>query len=162
LSNRYELTTSDDGLSYQFSSASGDVYYAYFTLFFLQNKQGEEIEIFSFGFDRKETGFSVQRGFDPLVKATIQHILLDFFKQNHESAAIYVCLTTDGKARNRKITFAKWFNELADDFVKFDSYTQYEEDNFYSSIIIAKNNPYKNSLIEAYYYSLDYWMGSDS
>ena len=129
MSNPYELTSSPDRLSYQFTTDSGDKYTAYFTVFYLQNEQGEDLEISSFGFERLKGELDAGRKFDPRVKA-----------------------------RNRRITFSRWFNELASDFIKHDSRAKYGELNFYSSLIVAKNNPRKDEIIQAFHHTISYWM----
>ena len=157
--SRYDPTPSEDELSYQFTTDSGDKYTAYFTEFFLQNEQGEDIEVTSFGFERLKATQDGPPRFDAKIKATIQYLLLEFFKKNADNAILYICFPGDGMARNRKITFASWFNDLSNDFIKRDSYTKHAECNFYSSIIVSKNNPQKDNLINAFYHTLSYWMG---
>lgn len=158
MSNPYELTSSPDRLSYQFTTDSGDKYTAYFTVFYLQNEQGEDLEISSFGFERLKGELDAGSKFDPRVKVTILHILLGFFKMHSEDAVLYICFPGDGKARNRRITFSRWFNELASDFIKHDSRAKYGELNFYSSLIVAKNNPRKDEIIQAFHHTISYWM----
>lgn len=159
MSNRYDLIPSEDGLSYQFTTDSGDKYTAYFTTFFLLNEQGEDVEVSSFGFERLKVAQDSPNRFDARVKATIQYVLLEFFKKHADRGILYICFQGDGMARNRRITFARWFNDLSDTFTKHDSHIRYAEYDFYSSIIVSNNNPLKDSLIKTFYHTIRYWMG---
>lgn len=159
MSSRYNLTLSEDGQSYQFTTEAGNQYTAYFTEFFLQNERGEEFKISSFGFDRLKVPEESVIRFDPLIKSTIQHIITAFFDNNSEDAVLYICLPGDGLARSRHITFDRWFNELEHRLVKHDSHVKYAADDFYSSMILLANNPRKDILIDAFNYTLIYWMG---
>ena len=59
MSNPYDLTPSEDGLSYQFTTDFGDKYTAYFTSFYLQNLQSEDVEVSSREMARQETDESL-------------------------------------------------------------------------------------------------------
>ncbi len=124
----------------------------------MQNEQGDDLEVSSFGFERLRGEPDKGSKYDPRVKATILHILLEFFKTHSEDAVLYICFPGDGKARNRRITFSRWFNELAGDFIKHDSRARYGQLDFYSSIIVAKNNPGKDEIIKAFHHTISYWM----
>lgn len=97
--------------------------------------------------------------FDPGIKSTIQYIISAFFANNPEDAVLYICLPGDGLARSRHITFDRWFNELGHQFIKHDSHVKYAKDDFYSSLILLASNPRKDILIDAFNYTLIYWMG---
>ncbi|HET7119078.1 MAG TPA: DUF6169 family protein [Hanamia sp.] len=97
--------------------------------------------------------------FDTRIKATIQNIIIEFFRKHPNDAILYICSSTDGKARNRHITFSSWFNDFSNDFTKCDSQLKYKENEFYSSIIILNDNPQKHTLINAFYFTIEYWMG---
>lgn len=159
MSSRYNLTLSEEGQSYRFTTDAGNQYTAWFTEFFLQNERGEEFKISSFGFDRLKVPEEPVIRFDPKVKSTIQHIISTFFAKNSEDAVLYICLPGDGLAKSRHITFDRWFNELGQQFIKYDSHVKYTEDDFYSSLILLANNPCKDILIDAFNYTLIYWMG---
>lgn len=174
----YKLTLSKNKLSYQFTSGAGNAYNVYFTRFYLQ-LEDEEIEIFSFGFNQTETNREVSITHDPRIgfnrietyrepsdsrdariRTTIQQIILDFFvRNNNKGAIVYICDQTDGKTGPRSRTFTRWFEALSESFIKCDSHAEYEKDDFFSSIIISNANPDKGKLIDAFYYTLEYWMG---
>jgi len=117
LQSPYDLNPSDNELTYEFTTSAGSTYIAYFTEFYLLDKDHTEIQIFSFG-------------------------------------------TDDGMSRNRRIIFGQWFNEVRNDYTKYDSPIKYAEDQFYSSLIIKNDNPQKEYLIEAFQFTIDYWMGN--
>jgi len=47
--------------------------------------------------------------YDGRIKATIIHILDEFFKRNKDNAILYTCLTEDGMSRNRRDYLGRWF-----------------------------------------------------
>ena len=159
MSSRYDFTSSDDEESYQFTTESGDKFTVWFTDFFLRNEEGKDIQIYSFGFDRLRNSLDSPNKFDAKVKATILNIITEFFRKNPHNAVLYICMPADGKARNRHITFSRWFNELGNNFTKCDSPIRYAEHDFYSSLIVLNNNPQKNVFIDAFFFSVEYWMG---
>jgi len=153
----YKFILSGNNLNYQFTTVSGSVYNAYFTRFYLQANETEEIEIFSFGFGLFSPVIRFA-AFDPRIKVTIQQIIADFFKKNGRSAIVYMCDQADGKARQRSLLFSRWFSELSETYIKCDSHARYAEFDFYSSIVIPNTNPDKGKLVDAFYYTLRYWM----
>lgn len=158
MSNHYDLSLTKDGKAYQFITDNGDRYVAYFTEFILQNSNGEDIVLSSFGFT-KETVSSLQKErFDPKVKATILFLIQEFFDKNPGEGVLYICLDNDDKGRNRHITFSKWFRELGGDYEKYDAPVSSRAFGLYSSLIVPKASPQKFELKEAFYYTIEYWM----
>ena len=159
MSNHYDLSLTSDGKAYQFTTSTGDLYIAYFTEFVLQNSTGEDILIPSFGFEKRSSISSEKERYDAKVKATILFIIRDFFGKNPEAGVLYLCLNNDEKARNRHITFSKWFRELGSGYEKFDAPVYYRKVGLYSSIVVLTKSARKNELKEAFYYTIEYWMG---
>jgi len=158
LPNPYSVTSSGSEYEYKFITGSGDHYVAYFSYFTLLSGADGEIEVFSFGFLRENFTQPLPDRIDPRIRATIQYIIADFFKKNGQSAIVYICDQADGKARQRSLLFSRWFSELSDTYIKCDSHARYAEFDFYSSIIIPNTNPDKGKLVDAFYYTLRYWM----
>jgi len=159
LSKPYDFISAVEGQDYQFTTQSGDKYTAWFTEFFLQTQDQNELLIYSFGFECSRNSTESSLRFDTRIKATIQNIIIEFFKKHPNDAILYICSSADGKARNRHITFSNWFNEFGNNFTKCDSQIQYEGNDFYSSIIILNDNPQKDYLIDAFFFTIEYWMG---
>lgn len=162
MSDRYELTTSEDGLTYQFTTDFGEQYIAYFTEFTLRDFSDMEFMVPMFGFEPRNAGMDKgKRIFDRKIKNTIQYIIQEFFTKNPENSILYLCSQEDEKARQRKVTFSGWFQELdTDTYIKCDSPKELSFDKFYCSIILLKDNPNKDYLISAFYYTINYWMGT--
>ncbi|SEL98592.1 hypothetical protein SAMN05216436_10173 [bacterium A37T11] len=71
---------------------------------------------------------------------------------------LYLCLNIDGKARYRNIIFNRWFRELGDGFEQHKSKIETNKLDFYSSLLVKSNNPIKNSLIQAFHFTIDFWF----
>jgi len=155
LSARYEIAPGDDGASYRFTTISGLTYIAYFTEFFMMNEDQEEITTYSFGFtcDRME---DIQRH-DTRVKQTIIYIIQDFFDNQPEDVLLYMCMTDDGRARNRHIAFGRWFRDVNESLEKHNFTYRDDNSEFYSSILLKTTNPNKKRFIDAFYFTNQYW-----
>lgn len=158
MSNHYDLSITPDGKAYQFTTSKGDYYIAYFTEFTLQNSRNEEMVIPCFGFEKRSSTTSKRERYDARVKATILYIVREFFQRNPDKGVLYLCMNSDEKARNRHITFNKWFLELGTDYEKHDSPSSYQAVGLYSSIVVSSMSDQKSAIIEAFFYTIDYWM----
>lgn len=69
------------------------------------------------------------------LKYTIIHIIETFFYDQNDNAILYVCINNDEKARNRHITFCKWYNEFDQSFEKHSSSEVHGKLGFYGSIL---------------------------
>ncbi|MEO6281800.1 MAG: DUF6169 family protein [Dyadobacter sp.] len=69
-------------------------------------------DILTFGLRRisRSEGFFVDKH-DARIKETVIHILAQTFEANPERSLFVMYETMDGRQRNRKITFARWYNE---------------------------------------------------
>jgi hypothetical protein len=155
LSVRYDVEKADDGTSYQFTTSSGIIYVAYFTEFTLMESDGDEIRAVSFGFacDRSDQ----VRRHDGRVRQTIVYIIEEFFKAQPDDAMLYMCMDSDGRGRNRHITFSRWFRDVDSELEKHNFASKDQEEAFYSSIIIKSSNPQKQRIVNAFYYTINYW-----
>jgi Family of unknown function (DUF6169) len=153
----YKFTISPDRLGYEFSTANGIGYVVYFNEFFLMDRDMQDVCLYSFGFDYKASS-SNRIEYDRKIKDTVIFILQDFFRQRNEDAIIYICQNNDSKSRGRSKLFDNWFLEFSDTFEKYDSEELYNRYHFYSSIIASKYNPVKQKLIDAFYFTISYWL----
>jgi hypothetical protein len=151
----YNLTSVPGG--YEFTTNSGDVYLVYFTEFSLLDpeNEGSYIETYSFGFDCRRAHPEKKQRFDAATKATILDILKNFFDEHGEDAFLYICLNTDGMARNRRVTFGRWFRELKNDYERHQSHIDYGDQDWYSALLVRQDNPEKQRYIDAYHYTLE-------
>lgn len=157
MSSRYEFEKLSNGAGYKFITSSGDIYIAYFTEFVLLAPTGNDLVVLSFGFTCKRSDNKKHQHYDIKVKQTIIFIIKEFFEEQNENAILYICINNDEKARNRQITFNSWFNEFNVDLEKHNSHESLGSLGFYSSILFKRNNPNKQNLIAAFYFTLEYW-----
>lgn len=156
MSARYNVELLEEGNVYKFNTSSGDIYIAYFTEFIMLDPDENEVTVISFGFTCKRSGRHRQR-YDSKVKHTIVHIINIFFANQPNDAILYMCMTNDGKARNRHIIFNNWYHELNNGLEKHSSSSEHGKKGFYASILFKSNNPQKMRLISAFYFAIDYW-----
>lgn len=158
--SHYNWTETAEG--YEFSTISKLNYLAYFTDFYLQSpKNGTDVKVFSFGITCRESDdFRLGRK-DESIRNTVILIIQDFFTKNSDQAVLYICMT-DGSARERKITFGRWFYELADDrFEKHDCNPECTKEGLYSSLILKSDNVNKDEFINSFHYTIDSWFGNN-
>jgi hypothetical protein len=157
LSARYEIEILEDNAGYKFATSSGDIYIAYFTEFILLDTKEQDVPVLSFGFTCKRADEKKRQLHDSKVKKTIIHIIKAFFNDQNDNAFLYMCMNHDGKARNRHITFNRWYNEFNEDIEKHNSSEVHGKLGFYGSILFKKNNPNKQKLIDSFYFTINYW-----
>lgn len=161
MSNRYNILSA--GFEYKFTTTAGDVYTAYFTEYTLITYDHSELVVPMFGFHRQSAPRKERQGIekDEKVKCTIQFILTEFFRLNPDNGVIYICANDDGKQLGRHLTFSKWVEEMGPAYIKYDSPEVYAKDNFHSSLIVLEANAEKEKFVNAFYYSIGYWMGNN-
>jgi hypothetical protein len=150
LLSRYNLSPHKEG--YQFTTDSGISYTAYFSEYFLTTAAGEEVIVYSFGFECNEERSD---RYDEKIRNTIVYIIEYFFEQKMEEGLLYVCLTTDGMARHRRITFGRWYKEIKSDIERYDCRERHAREGYYTSILVKSGNTRKDVIIEAFYNNLD-------
>lgn len=80
------------------------------------------------------------------IKDTIIAIIEDFFIANQD-VLLYICDTSDNREAARNRLFLRWFEQHS--FGRFTICTadsQVEDTNFYMAIIVANDNPQKDSI----------------
>jgi len=81
-------------------------------------------------------------------------IFRSFMELHPDDAFLYVCDNRDGLARNRRVTFGRWFHEENSAYEQHHSPVSYGQNNWYSAILIKKENADKQLFINAYHYTL--------
>lgn len=157
MSAHYEVNRNKDGTSYHFTTSSGNIYIAYFTEFTLQDKNYGEVPILSFGFLCKKINLEKQQRYDEKIKYTIIYIINEFFRAQPNDAILYLCMNQDGKAKNRHITFDRWFKEAANNLEKHDAPEKSAAQGFYSFIVLKSENLDKQKFIDAFYFTINLW-----
>lgn len=141
--------------SYFFETTDGIIYEIIFKftpyLFELKN-----VEVVENTFE-----FSILLSYNPNLKppsndkkigATVVAIFMDFYLKRNKAVSVYICDSADGKELVRKRKFDQWFLQYNDDtFVKVDEMLIDKKNNkFPISLIIAKTNPYRAEIFEAF------------
>ncbi|QEK50911.1 hypothetical protein FYC62_03920 [Pedobacter aquae] len=151
MSLRYNITKNPDG-SYNFITDGNIEYVAFFTLCQINDKEGNEHTVYSFGFEKagsyKSDKFKTK--YDLKVKETIIFIIKEFFKLNGDGTLIYFCFSDDEFARHRSITFSKWYRESLFETIEHHKKSVKQNDVvFYCGALIARENPLRELLIGA-------------
>ncbi len=156
MSNHYELRPAGEG--FQFTNLAGDDYYVYLTTYSLLDpkkvKAEGYIDVFMLGFSCKRLNLTTNPRFDARTKASILKIINSYLNLYPNQAFVYVCDNQDGRARNRRITFGRWFRESKKGYLRIQSHLQYEGSDWFSSLIVSRDNPDKKKYIDAYNYTL--------
>ena len=97
-----------------------------------------------------EKGKSKEQPLDERIGITVSKIISDYLIKN-ENAVIYICDSSDYKEHIRKRKFDSWFKKSDDGtIIKIDRKIAVAESVLYNSLLIHKDNQYKNSFIEAF------------
>ncbi len=164
LSNPYDLTEDDQGS--KFVNKAGDEYLVYITTYYLLDPDGDHndyIEVYMLGFDCILANPIKKRQFDAKTRDTVLSVFEGFMDQNPNDAYIFVCYNGDGKARNRRITFGKWFNDsdASDIYERHHSTINFDNNSLYSSFIIRTDNPDRDELLKAFRYTVKKTAGGE-
>ncbi|WP_143056596.1 DUF6169 family protein [Chitinophaga sp. YR573] len=127
----------------------------------MKNSNGEDVVVMSLGFYH-EPLIVENRKYDPKVKNTILQIITDFFENNKEMSTIYICSTSDGYGRHRRITFNKWYKEVDVPIEKFDCREAQAKEGLYASFFIRSDNQLKDYYVDAFYRSIDEYFPADN
>jgi hypothetical protein len=161
LQSLYDLT--EDGQSSTFINKTGDEYLVYINTYFLMDPDGEEgeyIEVYMLGFDCKQANPDRRRIFDAKTRKTILSVFEDFMQKKPLDAFVYVCDNSDNFARNRRVTFGRWFNEEDAGLVyeRYHSSIKFNDSSLYSSLIVKQDNPDKDNFVRAFRFTIKQTM----
>ncbi|MBP6431546.1 MAG: hypothetical protein KA319_07260 [Ferruginibacter sp.] len=136
---------------YSFTSEAGTKYLCYFITYdylFLDYPLIAPY-IYSFNLD-VESGSSKEQPLDERIGVTVSKIIKQYLN-NNESAVLYICDSSDYKEHIRKRKFDKWFKKSDDGtIIKIDRKIAISNNILLNSLLIHKDNPLKNSIIEAF------------
>jgi hypothetical protein len=106
LQNPYKISTEDD--DFVFATDVGLTY----KITFQKHTAFDDLgySSFEFGFYPVE---DKTLNYDSRIEDTIVFAIREFFERNPDSILLYVCDSSDGKARHRNILFGRWFNKYA-------------------------------------------------
>jgi Family of unknown function (DUF6169) len=141
--NSYRFLT-DKEVYYNVQFSEGSYYFAGFPSY---------LSVFEFSISVISLGDNVTPPLDPRVEATVVTILKAFLT-HHENSIIYVCETVDQRQRARYRKFDGWFNQniyALPELEKHDAFITYEDLEFLSSLIVHKNNPHKEELVQLFF-----------
>ena len=151
MSPQYNLTKTDQGF-YIFTTDDEIEYTAFFTQCIIDDKEGNTHKVYSFGFE-KNGAYNSEKfvsKYDPKIKATIIFIVNKFFRSNGSNTLIYFCFHEDNLARQRSITFSKWYNESLSENIEHHKTTSvYDEKPVYVGTLILRDNPLRELAFEA-------------
>ena len=140
----YETKTIDD-LNYEFVNRDGIKYHLFFMPVF--GMYPDLVNTYSFSIERE--GIE-PHSLDRRIATTVAEVLRRFF-QNVDNAMIMVCDSTDGKQRNRRNLFNRWFHYYNDGTITtINAEVGSAEYEMLLSIYFKKSNPYRQQLIKAF------------
>jgi hypothetical protein len=135
-----------NGLDYTFVTDFGVIYHAYFIDYSSQFPDLQNI----FSFNIEPEG-EPAREFDIRIQHTIVTILASFFS-NNTNVMLIVCDSTDGRERQRKILFDRWYLRYhTSDIIKYDASLETEDYMLYVSLLIHSANPNLKQAVDAFY-----------
>jgi Family of unknown function (DUF6169) len=154
LSKIYDLTSTDNG-GFQFTNNAGDFYFVYLTKYSLLHPfEDDYMDAFMLGFSCKRNSPLNRHHYDAKTKATIISIFKKYMNEHPRDAFLYICDNSDGLERNRRVIFGNWFNETSSNFELHYSHIKYNSDNWYSALLVGKDNPEKELFIRAFHFTL--------
>jgi hypothetical protein len=108
------------------------------------------------GYSSFEFGFypihDATSSYDSRIEDTIVFAIREFFEQNPDAILLYICDSSDGKARQRNILFGRWYNKYGNDSIKrlnrkiFDT----ENDLVYYFAVIFDNRYIQSTILESF------------
>lgn len=135
----YKVNISKNECFYIFTTDKGIIYSISFS---------EEYEIggcMSYQFSIDNIGKS-HGSYDGKIKSTIIAIIEDFFVENQD-VLLYICDTSDNREAARNRLFLRWFEQYSPGkFTICTANSKVEDTDFYMAIIIANDNPQKDSI----------------
>ena len=118
----------------------------YFPDFYLKNN------IYTFGFEpEKNKGKSNRILADNNIKLTLISIIQNFFK-NSNNVLTFVADISDLKQKARNRLFEIWKNQydIKEQFEKYDIEIETDDESYYSSMLINRNNMHKSEYKKAF------------
>lgn len=134
-----------DKLTYEFTTAKGITYVAYFLD--MAAYSSHFTNVYTFNFD---TCAEIDASHDDRIADTICTIVGRIFA-NNRNAVIIVCDNTDHREHGRNRLFQQWYARLHNTSIcKVDRKYQSEDYDIYSSLLIHVDNPDLKTIIPAF------------
>ncbi len=136
---------------YSFTSVAGTSYLCYFIPYdyLFANYPLIAPYIYSFNLD-VEKGKSKEQPLDIRIGITVAKIIKEYLHDN-DNAVVYVCDSSDYREHLRKRKFDNWFKKNDDgSIIKIDRKIVIAETVLFNSLLIHKDNPFKNNFIEVF------------
>lgn len=129
---------------YEFVTSQGITY----TIGFIEDDSISSCESYQFYITKETLRPSVK---DEKIKMAVFSLLENFFEQN-SSVLVYICDTSDGKEELRSRLFLAWFKtySLSEKYICKDAHVKVEHTTIYAAIIVRKDNPLIESIIEEF------------
>ena len=87
---------------------------------------------------------------DKFIPQTVADIVQDFLKKE-ERIALYICDSSDSKEAARARKFGHWFSYMNNgSFVKYETIISDVSANYYISVILRGDHPYKIKILTAF------------
>ncbi len=138
--NYYKFIT-DKSVVYNVLFTDGSYYF---------NGLPEHILVFELSLSFSALGGTLSPSYDNRIEITVVKIISDFLS-DVENSAVYLCDTSDKRQKARKRKFDFWFNKhSSDELEKYDLEFNYENIEFLPSLIVHKNNPFREELVEIF------------
>ena len=85
---------------------------------------------------------------DPKIRETVTAIIENFFSDS-TAVIMFICDTSDGRQSSRNRLFSIWFNNYKrkKDFLMKTTSLLYEDDTYYCSLLLRKDNPEADKII---------------
>ena len=145
------LLQQNDASSYGFITDQGIKYKLYFLdySYMFSDYPGITCPVYFFNIDVIDGDPDLTNS-DKRIGLTVASIFISFFS-NPRNVAIYVCDSMDERHLARKRKFDGWFSRYNDgSMIKKDGVAMVAETEIYNSIILHKNNPQLNDIIQAF------------
>jgi len=147
-----KLDTED--FCYTFQTTHGyhyEVYFVHSSYYFQENTHFNQ-NVFELVIKLLDSEHTLKTVRDSNIPPTIASIFVDLF-QDHEKVVVFSCDSSDNKQAARHRKFDDWFLKFNDD--SFDKLNGIIEDTtyhiqYFMSMILRKDNPFKNEIIVAF------------
>ena len=138
---------------YYIITGQGLEYVCFFALFdyFFKDYPAIATKVFAFNIEllHKED-IEKQKGTDKRLAVTIVYLIKEFLSSKI-NAVVYVCDNTDERHAVRYRKFTTWFDSPDDsDFIQVTGYLNVYGTEYYSALLLHKDNKLKNTFIRAF------------
>ena len=154
MSNLLPYNFNQQGNSYRFQTDAGVYYNVAFTdgSFYFTNFPAY-LSVFEFSISVITLGDNLSPPLDRRVESTVV-VILKAFLENHDNSILYICEMLDNRQQARYRKFDTWFKQNLTEIPeleKHDAFVTYEDLEIIASLIIHKQNLYRNELVKLFF-----------